>query len=111
MILKKIKTLLITVSAVTVLLNNSAFSATVCAAENASPNVTLQSTNVSNKSTVDLKKLKHNLNRLFNAGLVENNIKGTNTNAAIKKYGLILRKCKSNYFITTNRTGINIPSL
>ena len=34
--------------------------------------------------------LQHNLNRLFNAKLAENNIKGTDTNAAINKYVPIL---------------------
>jgi N-acetylmuramoyl-L-alanine amidase len=109
MLLKKVKTLLITASAFTILLSSSAFSTTAYATGNVSHSIPSQSTNVTTKSTVDLKKLQHYLKRLFNAGLTEDNIKGINTNKAITKYGAIIGSVDPNTLLQLTEQVLIFP--
>ena len=90
MILKNLKGLLISLSLVAILLSSSAFSSIAYATETVDNPVTAQPNDATNKNTLDVKKLQHDLNVLFKVGLTEDNIKGKYTNAAIVKYGAIL---------------------
>ena len=58
---------------------------------------------------MDFKKLQHNLNKLFNAKLTEDNIRGANTNIAITKYGAILGSVDPNTLLQLTEQVLAFP--